>query len=142
MLGVVSPTQIDSDASSVRFEDDGVDVQLAHSEQRDWLIWATVGDQTAIVAALGAHEHFFAAPGDDESERPWTIEIVDFIAEVLRGDIAVETTFRGNAALSVRHFNLDERGQRRQLGYTAFLTPARLLIWRPKRVEMVTASWR
>ncbi len=45
--------------------------------------------------------------------RPWTTVIVDFIAEILRGEIEIETTFRGNTPIAVRHFNLDERGQRR-----------------------------
>ena len=66
---------------------------------------------------------------------------MDFVAEILRGEIEVETTFRGNAPISVRHFNRDASGTRHSLGYTGFLTPARLLLWQSKRTETETVSW-
>ena len=68
--------------------------------------------------------------------------MVDFVAEILRGEIEVETKFRGNSLVSVRHFNLDESGERRPLGYTGFLVPARLLFWRAKRTETERLSFR
>jgi hypothetical protein len=66
----------------------------------------------------------------------------DFIAEILRGEIEVVTTWRGETAVSVEHFNVDERGERHLLGHTGFLVPARLLFWRPTRTEAERISWR
>lgn len=141
MLEVVRPTQIDGDRTAAKFDKHGVEVELVHARHEDWTIWATVGDRDAIVSAGGAHEHFFAPSSEAEEERPWTTEIVDFMAEMLRGEIEVETTLRGTRALAVRHFNRDESGERRLLGHTAFLTPARLLVWRPQRRETERRSF-
>jgi hypothetical protein len=55
--------------------------------------------------------------------------------ELLRGEIEIETTFRGDTIAVVRHYNRDESGERSLLGPTGFLSPGRLLIWRPQRVE-------
>ena len=38
-------------------------------------------------------------------------------------------------------FTLDANEQRHSLGYTGFLTPARLFLWQSKRIETETASW-
>lgn len=141
MLAVVQPTQLDSRRTSVRFDRHGIEIDLVHATRDDATIWATVGDEDAIVATGSAHEHFFAPDPGEEEDRRWTTEIVDFIAEILRGEIEVETTLRGNTPLSVRHFHIDERGERRPLGYTGFLVPARLLVWRPKRTETERISW-
>ena len=67
--------------------------------------------------------------------------IIDFIAEIMRGEIEIETTFRGKAAISVRHFNHYENGKRMPLGRTGFLAPARLALWRPKRTEIERLSF-
>jgi hypothetical protein len=52
------------------------------------------------------------------------------------------TTLRGETAISLAHFNVDERGGRQLLGQTGFLVPARLLFWRPKRAQTKRISWR
>jgi hypothetical protein len=135
MLDDLKPSKIDPEKNSVEFKHRSVEVTLAHTDRDDWPIWAAVGDRDAIVGAGTAHEHFFAPDSGVVEARPWTSEIVDFIAEIVRGEIEVETTFRGNTPISVRHFNLYEHGERRQLSYTAFLAPGRLLLWRPKRIE-------
>lgn len=140
MLRAVHPT-LDEEESWGKFERKGVEVNLVHAERSEWAIWATVGDEDAIVATNWAHEHFFAPKEDEPEARPWTTEIVDFIAEILRGEIETETTFRGASVLSVRHFNRDEFGELTPLGRTIFLPPARLLFWRPKRVERERMSF-
>jgi hypothetical protein len=140
MLALVAPNQVDASKTSVRFEDGGVEIELTHAERDDWSIWATVGDRDAIAGTSWAHEHFFPSRGEPD-ERPWTTQIVDFIAEILRGEIEIETTFRGNTPVSVRHFNRDENGERNLLGQTGFLLPGRLLIWKPKRTETERASF-
>jgi hypothetical protein len=141
MLDVVRPTRIDPDKVSVAFGDDGLEISLAHADRQDWLIWATVGERDAIVGTAWAHEHFSAPPAGVVEQRPWTTEIVDFIAEILRGEIEIETTFRGDTPVTVKHFNRDEHGQRSPLGHTGFLTPARFLFWRRKRAETEQASF-
>jgi hypothetical protein len=142
MLSVVRLTQVDTQKSSVEFDDDGVDIALVHSERADWGVWATVGESDAIVGTGWAHEHFFPPSPGVAEERPWTTQMVDFIAEILRGEIEVVTTFRGNKPVAVQHFNLDENGARQPLGRTGFLTPGRLLVWRPKRTETERMSFR
>jgi hypothetical protein len=142
MLGVVRPARLDPDNASVQFERDGLELRLVHADHDAWGIWATVGEPDAIVGTGSAHEHFFA-PDEGETEmRPWTTVIVDFIAEILRGEIEIETTFRGNTPIAVRHFNLDESGRRTPLGYTGFPVPARLMLWREKRTETERESFR
>ena len=141
MLDSVRPGQVDLDRTSVRFEGSDVDVEFVHVERDDWSISATVGEREAIVATLGVHEHFFRPTDGEVEDRPWTSQIVDFFAEVLRGEIEVETTYRGRAPISVRHFGLDATGGRRSLGSIGLVTPAWLLLWQSKRTETERASW-
>jgi hypothetical protein len=122
MLDVVSPSRVDAGKTSVQFDKHGLKIALVHAERDDW------------------HEHFFPPRGTPE-ERPWTTQAVDFVAELVRGEVEVETTFRGNVPVSVTHFNRDENGERSTLGHTGFLTPGRLLIWKPKRTETEQASF-
>jgi hypothetical protein len=142
MLAVVRPPRLSPDGTSVQFAGKAVEVALKHADRDDWSIWATVGELEAIVGTSYAHEHFFARAHTRREERPWTTEIVDYIAELLRGEIEVVTTLRGETAISVAHFNVDERGGRQLLGQTGFLVPARLLLWRPKRAQTERISWR
>lgn len=139
MLADVRPKRLDLQASSVKFGRDDVDVQLRHCDRRDWGIWITAGPQEAIVGAQNAHEHF--QDFDDEGGRPWTTTIVDFVAEILRGEVEVETTFRGSTPIAVRHSNLGAHGNRQHLVYTGFLTPARLFFWRTKRTTTERVSY-
>ena len=94
MLSIVRPTRVDPTKSSVEFDDDGVDVALVHSERADWGVWATVGESDAIVGTGWAHEHFFPPSTGVAEERPWTTQTVDFIAEILRGEIEGRQTRR------------------------------------------------
>jgi hypothetical protein len=142
MLADMNPRRVDPTQSSAQFDRKGVEINLVHADRDDWAIWASVGDSEAIVSTSYAHEHFFPPPEGVAGERPWTTQIVDFIAEILRGEIEVVTNFRGNSPISVRHFNLDESGERSSLGYTGFLAPARLLFWRPKRTETERLSFQ
>ena len=141
MLAVVEPTAVDRERSRVTFDEEGVELHIAHAEHDDVAIWAGVSDDDAIVATGGVHEHFFA-PGDGaDEERPWTTEVVDFVAEILRGQIEIETTFRGSGAIAISHFRVEDSGERVSFGRTAFLSPARLCFWAPKRVETERVSF-
>jgi hypothetical protein len=132
MLAVVGPTQLNSARTEVVFDHGGLRVELPHATHEHWSVWAMVDARHGIAGADSVHEHFEA--GTDE-QRPWTTQIVDFLAELLRGEIEIETTFRGDAITAVRHYNHDESGERSLLGSTAFLSPGRFLFWRPQRVE-------
>lgn len=140
MLAVVAPTRVDDSKTSVRFDRAGVDIEFTHAERSDWCVWATVGDRDAIAGTSWAHEHFFPSGGTPD-ERAWTTQIVDFIAELLRGEIETETTFRGDTPVSVRHFNRDENGDRKLLGQTSFLLPGRMRVWKRKRTEIERESF-
>ena len=142
VLAVVEAPQLSTEKASIRFDKKGLDVDLIHASRDDWGIWATVGDRDAIVSTSYAHEHFFADEQSASEDRPWTTKIVDFIAEVLRGEVEVRTTFRGGSPIFVDHFNLDESGERNLLGHTGFLVPARLMVWRPKRTETERLSFQ
>jgi hypothetical protein len=141
MLAVVQPTQVDAAGLSVKFDKHSVELELVHAERDDWRIWATISERTAIVSTSWAHEHFFPPSRGEVEERPWTTQMVDFIAEFLRGEIEIETTFRGDTPISVRHFNRDEHGERNLLGHTGFLVPGRLFVWKAKRTETERASF-
>ena len=141
MLATVQPPRLSPDNTSVQFDKKGVEIDLVHADRHDWRIWATVGDRDAIVGTEYVHEHFSPRSGGGAGERPWTTEIVDFIAELLRGEVEIETTFRGPTPISVEHFNFDDHGARRLLGHTGFLVPARLFLWRPKRTETERLSF-
>ena len=141
MLDSLQPGRVDPRRSSVGFDAPGVEVRLVHLHRQDRSILVTVGDSDATVATLGAREHFFGSADVEDDGRPWTAQVVDFVAEILRGEIEVETTYRGRAPLSVEHFSIDATGRRRSLGSTGFLTAARFFFWRSKRTETARASW-
>lgn len=90
MLAVVNPTKVDTRKTTVQFDDDGVEVEIVHADRDDWRIWATISDRDAIVGTVWTHEHFFPSPLGGVEERPWTTQMVDFIAEILRGEIEIE----------------------------------------------------
>jgi hypothetical protein len=140
MLAAIRPPRLDPSRTVVEFYDDRVDVRLAHSAA-DEDVWATVGHRDAIVRTGVVHEHFLEPPAAIPGDRPWTTQAVDFIAEVLRGEIEIETTFRGETPVAVEHFNRTDSGERRTLGYIGFLVPGRLLVWRPKRVQTRRVSF-
>ena len=125
----------------MKFSESGVQIAFVHREYHEKSIRMTVGDRDAIVATLNTHEHFFASPDGQGENRPWTTQIVDFVAEILRGQIEVETTYRGRTPISVGHFNVDPTGRRHSLGATGYLRAARLFLWQPKRVETERTSW-
>jgi hypothetical protein len=141
MLDSVRPSQVDPERTSVTFDGNGVQVRFVHLERADRSISATVGERHAIVATLGAHEDFFGPTTGEDQDHPWTTQIVDFVAEILRGEIEVERTYRGRTPIDVRHFSLDATGRRQSLGHTGFLTPARLSLWHSKRTETERVSW-
>jgi hypothetical protein len=142
MLEALRPARLDGSTSKATFDSEAVEVDLRHEDRTDWGIWATVGARDAIVGTHYAHEHFFAPKSGDVEERPWTTQIVDFIAEILRGEVEVETTFRGDTPIAVRHFNLGPSGDRQPLVDTGFLVPARLFFWRTKRTTTERLSYQ
>jgi hypothetical protein len=141
MLAAVRPARLDPRQSRATFEGRGVEVLLAHAERDEWIVWASVGERDAIAGAGWAHEHFFAPEPGEVNGRPWTTEIVDFVAELLRGEIEIRTTYRGDSPIAVSHWNHDDRGEPGLVWKTTFLTPARLLVWRPKRTEAERLSF-
>src|ERR671914_714647 len=96
MLEAVQTAQLDAGKTSVAFDKKGLEIELVHSDRDDWGIWATVGEKDAIVGTSYAHEHFAPASQGTVEERPWTTEMVDFVAEVLRGEVEMQTTFRSH----------------------------------------------
>lgn len=140
MLAEVRPSQLDLGAAVVTF-DRGLEVELKHASRRDWIIWATIGDRDAIVGTNWAHEHFFPPGRGVAEDRPWTTQMVDFVAEVLRGEVEVETTFRGSTPVGVRHYNRGQHGSRQLLVKTGFLVPGRLALWRPKHTTTERVSF-
>lgn len=142
MLAVVRPGRLGAEAGTVEFDDDRLEVTLVHADHPDWVIDVSVRKRDAIVGMGLVHEHFDAPKRGVVQERPWTTEIVDFVAEILCGDIEIETIYRGSTPIVVRHFNRDDSGERRLLEHTGFLTPGRLLVWRRKRTEIETPSFR
>jgi hypothetical protein len=119
MVAAVAPPQLDAARSSVVFVGNAVEVEFVHGEREDWAIWAQVDRSDARVGTLWAHEHF-----TDVSDA------VDFIAELLRGEIEVELTFRGDTLTRVRHTNAEGLEM-----VTAFVVPGRFALWRPQRTE-------
>jgi hypothetical protein len=141
MLAAVQPPSLSRECTSVRFHRKGVEIDVVHDDRHDWRLWASVGEREAIVSTSYAHEHFWPRSGGEAGVRPWTTEIVDFIAELMRGEVEIHTTFRGHTPISVEHFNLDADGERRLLGHTGFLVPARLFLWRPTRTDIERLSF-
>jgi hypothetical protein len=80
MLEALRPARLNGSTSKATFDSDAVEVVLRHEDRTDWGIWATVGARDAIVGTHYAHEHFVAPKSGDAEERPWTTQIVDFIA--------------------------------------------------------------
>ena len=142
MLAAVRPSRLDTEGSVVRFGQGRVEVGLVHADRDDWRIGATIGPRDGMVVTDATHEHFSPPASDAPEERPWTTQMVDFIAELLRGEIEVETTYRGDTPVVVRHFNFDDDGERVLLGHTGLLVPARLFLWRARRTETERVSWR
>jgi hypothetical protein len=59
----------------------------------------------------------------------------------LRGEIAVESEYRGKALIRVRHFLTDSHGQRHELGTTGLLRPALLMVWKPSQTKVVRMTF-
>jgi hypothetical protein len=131
MLDTVRPRALDVDRIKVTFDDNGLDVDLPHAVDDEWLIYAMVGVNGAIVGTGLAHEHF---EGDDDA-RPWPVVAVDFVAELLRGQVEVERVYRGETQIVARRYLVDASGERHRLGSTRPLTPGRLMFWKPTCTE-------
>ena len=58
MLAAVAPAQVDAAKTSVRFDKDGLELGLVHTEREEWVIWATADSRDVIVGTEWAHEHF------------------------------------------------------------------------------------
>lgn len=143
MIDHVAPSKLDLDRSTVEFDDGGIDVYLAHRDADEWFIDVSMDETNAIVFTATAHEHFFPddAPST-EPGRPWSSVIVDFVAEILRGEIEVHTTWRGSKPIAVQHFLVEPNGERGSLGTTGYLRLARFMIWREKRATVERISFQ
>jgi hypothetical protein len=141
MLDLVRPRQLDAARTGVEADSSGIEVRLAHLTKSEWDLWASVDERHIIAGASGIHEHFDR--GEDSSDRPWTSQAVDFIAELLRGEIEIQTTYRGKHLLRAEHFLLPREGshEKESLGVTGLLSPGWLRFWLPKRVEVERVSF-
>lgn len=137
MLDHVRPAELDEQSSEAKVEPGRVELRLAHAREESWSIWVDAGEDSIVVGAAEMHEHF--EPWRDDEERSWTTQAVDMIAELLRGQIEIHTTYRGGSVARVRHYLVDEDGGRREFGLTAF--SAQLAFWRPKRTEVERVSF-
>jgi hypothetical protein len=139
MLRVVRPGDLDPSGIGVEVDRDGaLEVTLPHGRQSDWAIVACIGRERGIVHAGPAHEHFDSVDGP--TDRPWSTEAVDFIAEVLRGEFEIECVFRGRALIKIKHYLRDDEG-RHPMGTTGLLRPGLLMFWRPTRTEVTTIDF-
>lgn len=134
MLEALRPRKLDAERTSVSFDKRGLEVILANAEDDDWDIWASVAEDQIIAGAGLAHEHFEPSPAE---ERAWPSVAVDFIAELLRGEVLITRTYRGNSLISVRHQGPEQASPY----YTGLLTPARLMFWREKRQQTERVSF-
>jgi hypothetical protein len=137
MLELVRPRELDADRLSISFAGGSLELQLPHVSEPDWSIAALVTAGGAVVDIGRTHEHFDA----DDGDRPWPSLAVDFIAEILRGEVEIETEYRGKALIRTRHFLTDIDGQRHELGTTGLLRPALLMVWKPSRTEMIRITF-
>lgn len=130
MLEHVRPAALDEAASSAEVRGEVVEVRLVHAREPDWSIWAEAEERSIVVGVAELHEHF-GPEWSGDGERAWTTVAVDFVAELLRGEIEIHTTYRGKTPAAVRHRRV---GEADELGYTG--TIAALVFWRPKRTEV------
>jgi hypothetical protein len=93
MLDLVQPRLLDTETSHAIDRGHGVEVVLRHRTDPESNVSISIGRDEAIVAWLSTHEHFFDGPGN--AGRPWTVVTVDVVAAVLRGEYAVEETYKG-----------------------------------------------
>jgi hypothetical protein len=136
MLDAIRPR--DLGGAAVSFHKGGVDLELRHATESEWTISAMVDSDGAMVGVGPiAHEHIET----DEDGRPWPLIAVDFVAEILRGEIEFETEYRGRAVLTARHSLIESDGSRRDLCTTGLIRPALLMFWKPKRTEVARISF-
>lgn len=137
MLDQVRAADLDEESSEAKVASGRVELRLAHARDERWSIWVDAGDDSIIVGVARMHEHF--EPWLEDGSRSWSTQAVDMIAELLRGEIEIETTYRGDSVAAVRHCLVGEDGSRRKLGLTGF--PAQLALWRTKRTEVERVSF-
>lgn len=143
MLAQLQPRRLDAEQSTVTFEDETVALELIHRDEDEWVVWADVGPDGAIIQTVFyAHEHFGDEAGVDPDDPDWPFDAVDFVGRILSGRVAVEATLRGDAVLTVRRYVEDDDGTQLSSGFTAFFPRERFFVWRPKRTVVVRPSFR
>lgn len=128
-LEEVQPAALDAERSGVSTRGKLTELRLAHAHDERWSIWAELGETSVALGFGDVHEHIGKEWSGDR-ERSWTTVAVDLVADILRGQVEVVTTYRGAAVASVTH----RRVGGGDLGTTGFL--AALKVWRPKRTEV------
>lgn len=131
MLYEVRPSSVSRSKSFVEFSNQDLEICLVHADNDDWTVGVTMDESQGIVFVDLAHEHFSAADSGS-SDRRWTTQMVDFLAEALRGEIETRTEFRGSSPISAEHFRIEEDGSSTSLWFTGYLTPRRAMFWLPK----------
>jgi hypothetical protein len=132
MLEHVAPRRLDQ-ARTVLAEGTR-ELVLAHDREPDWDIHVAVDPGSITVGTAGAHEHFYAEAHEAEDPRPWTVVPVDFIAELLRGEIEVRRHYRGRHVVKIEH-GRTEGGSFEPFTSTIPMSPGFLMPWAEKRVE-------
>jgi hypothetical protein len=66
---------------------------------------------------------------------------VDRTPSILRGEIEVETEYRGRAVLRARHSLIEPGGSRQDLCTTGLIRLALLMFWKPTRTEVRRISF-
>jgi hypothetical protein len=133
MLEHVRPSELDTERAAVNFGVDGLGLELPHVSEADWTIHARVTRHEAVVGVDPMHEHFKW----DEAGHRWPSLAVDFIAEILRGEIEIHTEYRGTTLIRTRHFRIDADEQRHELRTIGLLCPALFMVWKPLRTQAV-----
>ena len=133
MLDQLAPPELDREGSLIG--SGGEVVHLVHRSRPEWDVVAYLDTWSIVVDVAGAHEHF--EDWDQEpGERPWTTVAVDFVAEILCGEIAIERSYRGRLLTRVRHGRRDDDGSLDVFSEMVPLTPAPLFWFLPRRVEV------
>jgi hypothetical protein len=135
MIEHVRPAALDEARSSASADGRVAEVELVHAERPDWSVWAEAREDEIVVGVAELHEHF-GAEWSADGERPFTTVAVDFIAELLRGEVEITTTYRGGTPAAVSHRLVDRP---EPLGHTG--TIAALMFWRPKRTTVERVSF-
>lgn len=114
LLTVVQPLTLDRGRSHAVAtghgrHNHGVEFLLAHRDGEAADVIVAVGSDAALISRLLAHEHVYAADGNED--RPWTTVVVDAVAAVLRSEYEVRDHYRGRRLVKTSVHDTVRHGQ-------------------------------